>query len=317
MTKPRILLMLVALLTASGSAPGFAQSPNVLQPNGAGQQAFSLKIAAIPDVIRAGSPVNVEILTTNTSDHQITLAYIYTAGFPVSWGLDVRDAKGDKAPGTAFSRELKAGFKIVRNNVVPLTGNSYYPPLKAGEAVLNKLGADAIYDMTKPCKYTIQVSRFDPESKTEVKSNTVNVTVEESSEFIKRQATGGVTISLAISPLQQVIKAGSDLSVPIYTINMSDHEILFDCGMYSVKVYDSQGNLLPWIGGPETRRIQEKGIGRSCSIPAYATVAGQLSHVNKLYDLITPGKYTIQASKFDEESKTLVKSNIITMTVVP
>jgi hypothetical protein len=33
------------------------------------------------------------------------------------------------------------------------------------------------------------------------------------------------------------------------------------------------------------------------------------------YFLNEPGKYTVQAQRYDEESKTLVKSNVITVTV--
>jgi hypothetical protein len=37
--------------------------------------------------------------------------------------------------------------------------------------------------------------------------------------------------------------------------------------------------------------------------------------LNKLYAPLAPGKYTIQVQRTDEESKTVVKSNVITVTV--
>jgi hypothetical protein len=40
-------------------------------------------------------------------------------------------------------------------------------------------------------------------------------------------------------------------------------------------------------------------------------------NVNELYDLSHPGKYTIQVQRMDPDSKVLVKSNTITVTVTP
>jgi hypothetical protein len=39
--------------------------------------------------------------------------------------------------------------------------------------------------------------------------------------------------------------------------------------------------------------------------------------ISEEYDFSQPGQYTIQLSRFDSETKTWVKSNIITVTVVP
>ena len=39
--------------------------------------------------------------------------------------------------------------------------------------------------------------------------------------------------------------------------------------------------------------------------------------VSDLYDLSKPGQYTIQVRRWDDETKTWVKSNTITVTVTP
>jgi hypothetical protein len=43
----------------------------------------------------------------------------------------------------------------------------------------------------------------------------------------------------------------------------------------------------------------------------------QIIVVNDLYDLRQPGQYTIQVRRWDDETKTWVKSNTITVTVTP
>jgi hypothetical protein len=39
--------------------------------------------------------------------------------------------------------------------------------------------------------------------------------------------------------------------------------------------------------------------------------------VSDLYDLSKPGQYTIQVRRWDDETKTWVKSNTLTVTVTP
>jgi len=40
-------------------------------------------------------------------------------------------------------------------------------------------------------------------------------------------------------------------------------------------------------------------------------------NVTQVYDLSRPGKYTIQVKQYDDESKSFVKPNKITVTVTP
>ena len=43
----------------------------------------------------------------------------------------------------------------------------------------------------------------------------------------------------------------------------------------------------------------------------------QVVSVSDLYDLSKPGQYTIQVRRWDDDTKTWVKSNTITVTVTP
>jgi hypothetical protein len=137
--------------------------------------------------------------------------------------------------------------------------------------------------------------------------------------------------SLTIAATDSVVKSGSVIWVDAIVKNTSDHEISVFSTLdhlgneYNADVWTDKSTLAPEtrLGReinnhttPEDERTPQIRISNGASRPL---MPGKtfIDHVNvsTMYDLSQPGKYTIQFRRYDEESKTTVKSNKITVTV--
>lgn len=180
------LITVFAAVSAAASAMG--QS---------GQPSFSLAISTSSDVVKAGSEVRVKISLVNRSDHDIGLNVERTCPCGEAHAnIEVQDEKGVRAPltrrghimrgeavdsvaegptGTQTGNAAQPAPGRVEDDLV--VGSDFFYTLQPGKALNDVILANKLYDLSKPGKYSIQVSRFDPESKTTVTSNTITVTV--------------------------------------------------------------------------------------------------------------------------------------------
>jgi hypothetical protein len=143
------------------------------------QPAFSIAISA-PDVISAGSEPKLSIVLKNTSDHEIMLGRSVQPGHgELHHDVEVRDDKGDLAPETEYHRKIKGRLSATPGKAPPPPNvrSDIFIPMKPGETRNDDLTISKLYDLSKPGKYTIQVSRFDEDTKGVVKSNTITVSV--------------------------------------------------------------------------------------------------------------------------------------------
>ena len=155
---------------------------------------FSLTIRTTQDVVTAGSEVRVVITLTNISDHDIYDSVPVTSS-PAGenyYGIEIRDDKGVRAPLTRFGY-IARGEKPPpdkpaqsQNGNADQTrdwGGSFYSgseltvTVEPGKDSYAAIIANQQYDLSRPGKYSIQVSHWDYESKTIVLSNTITVTV--------------------------------------------------------------------------------------------------------------------------------------------
>lgn len=132
-----------------------------------GRRDFSLTIGA-DATVKAGEPIGLSIKTTNTSNHEISTARIQN---PIGghFEYDVRDDKGTPVAETESLRQLKAkqslSFEGRRSFSV------YLGKLKPGDTEQELVWVNQFYDMSRPGKYSIQVT------KGPVSSNTIIVIV--------------------------------------------------------------------------------------------------------------------------------------------
>ena len=134
--------------------------------------------------------------------------------------------------------------------------------------------------------------------------------------------------SIAISAPQTVVKSGSDVTVNIALTNASGDKINVGQDVsrkgefhYQFDIRDGKRNHATKTKYFRSLRGDEVGRGavimRGTIIRTLQPGQTLLDEVNltKLFDLNQPGKYTIQVERRDEDSKIVVKSNVIEVTV--
>lgn len=132
---------------------------------------FSLRITTPKQEIHSGSPIEVKLTVTNDSREEITLV---DTNRSCDYKVDVRDAQDHLAPETEYKRELKCSFHVT-------FGRRMLRVLKPQKSFDDEIFVNELYDLRRPDKYTIQVSRTVPKElgSGTVKSNTITVTVTE------------------------------------------------------------------------------------------------------------------------------------------
>jgi uncharacterized protein (DUF58 family) len=131
---------------------------------------FSLTIRLLQNVAKVGSEIRVQVVLTNTSDHEIG---ILKSAPEADYIVEVRDTRGKMAPDTDFRRKQKDPASVKVSTASPLY------TLKPGESLRDEIQVERLYEMSAPGKYSIQVSRTVPEEMGSgiVKSNMANVTI--------------------------------------------------------------------------------------------------------------------------------------------
>jgi len=88
--------------------------------------------------------------------------------------------------------------------------------------------------------------------------------------------------------------------------------------MIDLKVYDSDGKLVPET--PHGRRIHGRDQMVFPTVVSFSIKPGKSTHeeadLTEEFDLGKPGKYKVQAEQHDPDTRVLVKSNIISVTLV-
>jgi hypothetical protein len=156
-------LAIICAITAITNGVSVAQSvtPKQFNPH------FSVTISASNKVVKAGSPVDLKIRMTNTSNSEISLGagiWVYGNINPF-YTYDCRDEKG----------------KLVKKDyaVVATLGDRAKPTLKPGEFQEEIITVSNACDLSRLGKYTIEVSTIDRDDAKHrlVSSNMITVTV--------------------------------------------------------------------------------------------------------------------------------------------
>jgi hypothetical protein len=132
---------------------------------------FSLLIRPLQETVNAGSDVELMIKLTNNTNYDIT--FVSTNQY-CDYAVEVEDGNGQSAPETEQKRKLKCAEHPVAGKVITVR-------LKPGEYHEDLLVLNQLFDMTRPDKYTVQVTREIPKElgKGHVKSKRIGITVTE------------------------------------------------------------------------------------------------------------------------------------------
>jgi len=321
------LALLAVGFVLVGAHRSSAQSSEAIGPG----PLAPLTISAIKDVVEAGSPVDLKVTVKNISDH---LAIYPTWGSQGDTKFDVRDSAGNQ-PLTRRGRVLLLGEG--RSDDDFIGGSQAGAGVEPGKTITVKERIPAhIYDLTKPGTYSIRIHKEILGQM--LTSNTVTVTVVQGATPYTAPAPQP-PISVTIETLGGAsVSSGGTVALGVVTKNISNHFTNERTAQdrrdltrfYRTDVHDSQGGV-----PPETQFGQASGnrgnappqwLGLNPPPPGRDDLEGnykpgqqrtQVISVNDLYDLSQPGQYTIQVRRWDDETKTWVKSNTITVTVTP
>lgn len=329
-------LLVGSCCLAPTQAKAAAQSPS--DP----ASAFSIVLNGPASPVPLNWPVRVTWTVTNTSDGDVHWAFPKStskdAGYLLFSYLLEKD--GHEVEATFFNRKLTGR---VRPSDPPLSSSdlkrdTILLPHSPGKMFDMAIDLKRLYEITEPGTYSFQVSRYDDVSRTLVKSNPVKITVTEPSQAPPPQVAtplpvAGTSFTLAIvvpqnnvsyypavAPKTYSVKSGSEIRVEVWVTNTSDHKIDYDPGITNLvfDVKNAQGEPAPLtVDGQNLRKVYGVGHAQLFPVPQGETMPAGAAKLHRIYDLNKPGVYTIQVSRVDEESRAIVKSNIITLTVVP
>jgi len=131
---------------------------------------FTLTLEADENSIKAGAEVKVDVTLRNSSGRAMYISFGLTEA---DYTFEVRDGERRVPPETDFARKSKAKPYFSSDQV-------FY--LQPGESLPKApLMVTRFYDLSRPGKYTIQVSRVAPKELggRTIKSNTITITVTE------------------------------------------------------------------------------------------------------------------------------------------
>ncbi|HKW58073.1 MAG TPA: hypothetical protein VJN42_12015 [Candidatus Acidoferrum sp.] len=168
MKQPTLLIILFA-----------ATFPQNFAASQRGAAPFSVTVKTSQDNVKAGSEIGIRIILQNTSATDLSMA----RSNGVSQGeshylIDVRDSSGLTAPETEYERRI-TGKENGKRTVI--YGSDIFFTLKPHETLEDEALLNKLYDLRRPGKYTVQVSREIPKQLGggTVKSNILTITVVE------------------------------------------------------------------------------------------------------------------------------------------
>jgi dipeptidyl aminopeptidase/acylaminoacyl peptidase len=133
------------------------------------------------------------------------------------------------------------------------------------------------------------------------------------------------SFQIELSAPTDEVQVGGDARLVITLSNISDHEILFAHRpgtnnpefSYRIDVRNAAGRELEQTAYAREARMHQQTEGRSVDYVQPGMSSVQTAHLARLVNLSRPGRYTVRVSRVDPATHAVVKSNEITLNVVP
>jgi len=140
-----------------------------------------------------------------------------------------------------------------------------------------------------------------------------------------QQPVGGEDFTVAIGAPQDEMKVGADARVTIALRNVSDHPVVFAHRpgvnnpeySYRIEVKDAAGHLVEETAYGREALQHQKEESRTVEYVQPGKASVQTAHLEKLVEMNRPGRYTVQVFRKDAKSGVEVRSNELTLNVVP
>jgi hypothetical protein len=136
---------------------------------------------------------------------------------------------------------------------------------------------------------------------------------------------GHASFQIEISAPSDEVQVGADARIVITLSNISDREILFAHRpgtnnpefSYRIDVRNAAGRVLEETAYAREARVRQQTNGRSVDYVQPGMSSVQTAHLARLVNLSRPGRYTVRVSRVDPATRAVVRSNEVTLNVVP
>jgi hypothetical protein len=139
------------------------------------QPAFSITLSPPAGPISAASPIEIKITVQNISGKDI--AWEAEFGDTAYKAFHFSLTKGGHEVETTFFHRKVRGKPQPEDPDEVSSGNSFLATFAAGRSVVQTIDLKRLYQITEPGLYTLEVSRFDGESATIVRSKTLTLKI--------------------------------------------------------------------------------------------------------------------------------------------
>jgi len=162
------------MIAIAAALPGAPASP---QPAATGPQRtpYALSIRAKHDEFRVGEEIRIEIVLKNISAQPLLAAPVIPTA-ETSYRAYVQDEKGNSAPETRLSRQLRSDKDEAGRETVTVFETGPVGYLQPGESTKEEIILGRLYDLSRPGKYTVRVQALRDVDGV-AKSNPVSITV--------------------------------------------------------------------------------------------------------------------------------------------
>ncbi len=254
---------------------------------------FSIAISMPATELRSGSQVWVDVTLTNTADQILMVPRIQ---------LVVRDMQGRPAK---LTREAEA-----EESQGPAPGSQRGTFIDPGKSVESDEVISKSYDLSRPGEYVVQaVASY---GGLKAKSNQLTVIITDSGQEVP--SAGPFTLTVT-SP-HNAVKQGSTILLKVRLVNTSNRDLSIDNTKFDLLIEDTEGNSSPATEASKKLKKQqvEPSFHNLFSLHPGETLRTNIE-ADKFY-VLGPGKYLVHLQKVDDETKSVVKSNPVTVTVV-
>ncbi len=295
----------------------FAQTP----PNAVSDKSatlkpeFSLVVAPPAGPIRLGVAINVSVTVTNVSGKEI---YWATESPDTPYrAFDILLKKdGQKVETTVFHRKITGTQRPDDPADVEL-GNATVSPIPPGKSFTLSIDLTRLYQITERGAFTLDVGRYDEDTKTAVHSNTLILNIEPEFSIVVTPPAGPIRLGMPIDLSVTVTNISGkviyweaespDTAYRAFDISLKKAGQEVETTVFYRKITSTQR--------PDDPADVEVGNATVSPIAPGKSFTFDLD-LKRLYQIKLPGEYTLEVSCYDD-TKTSVFSNTLTLNIVP
>jgi len=299
------------------------------------QSGLSITLSPPADPITLAAPIEIVITVKNTSNKEILWEadhYWDVERYnPAYTGFHVLLTKDGHEPETTFLHRASRGTPGPGDPHILLNGSAFFSPIEPGKSFTLKMDLQRLYRIMEPGEYILEVSRYEPGSKTWVRSNKLTLKIS------GQASSSQPRFSITLSPPADPITLAAPIEIVITVKNTSNQELEWTADIGDNIAYmDDEKNyrafhvlltkdghepvttvfhrMLRGIPGPDDPAV---GFYKRFLIAAFEPRQSSRLTIDlkRLYQITEPGEYTLEVSHYEEESKTTIHSNKLTLKI--